>query len=289
MSHHNKITVLFGKLMVLVLIVSAVSGLFSANALASGSDVTLSGNSLRDCAKGDVVNVFFEIPVEVYVCDFTALISYDAQLLEPVKTENFNGELVWVDTDVFAAGLASNVTQEGIRVAGATAQAGYKKGGKLLKISFRVMRNLPKAGTEVKVAFSVFHVAKTADATEECSVLVTAAKLAPGEKKQESNNNQSGNSGSANTEKPDESTNTTQPATEPATGSATESATEPVTEATDPSTDDEGTEPTQPNGGKTDSGDNPTIGLVLVGCGTAAVVLGIILFLLFKNRKRNDA
>ena len=303
MSHQSKKVDLLGKLMVLLLILSVVVCLFPATALAAGNDVVLSGNSLQDCVEGDTVSVFFEIPAEVYVCDFTALISYDAELLEPVKTENSNGELVWVDTDVFAAGLASNVVEDGIRVAGATAQAGYKQGGKLLKINFKVLESIPKAGTEVKVGFSVFHVAKTADATIDQTISVTSAKLTPGEKKQENtSNNQSGNNGSANTGKPDGTPDATDAATEPTTEPTTEPATEnttvptttpateqPTTEATDPSQGNGTTAPTQPVGGKDDPAAKPPIGLILAGCGAVAVILGIALFVLLKKRKQSDA
>lgn len=299
MSHQSKKPALLGNLMVLLLILSVVVCLFPATALAAGNDVVLSGSILKDCVEGDTVSVFFEIPAEVYVCDFTALISYDAELLEPVKTENSNGELVWVDTDVFAAGLASNVVEDGIRVAGATAQAGYKQGGKLLKINFKVLESIPKAGTEVKVGFSVFHVAKTADATEDQIVSVTPAKLTPGEKKQENtNNNQCGNNGSTNTGKPDGTPDATDPTTEPATEPTTENTTvptttpateQPTTEATDPSQGNETTAPTQPIGGKDDPAAKPPIGLILAGCGAVAVVLGIVLFILLKKRKQNDA
>ena len=299
MSHQSKKTALLGNLMVLLLILSVVVCLFPATALAAGNDVVLSGSILKDCVKGDTVSVFFEIPAEVYVCDFTALISYDAELLEPVKTENSNGELVWVDTDVFAAGLASNVVEDGIRVAGATAQAGYKKGGKLLKINFKVLESIPEAGTEVKVGFSVFHVAKTADATEDQIVSVTPAKLTPGEKKQENtSNNQGGNNGSTNTGKPSDTPDATNAATEPTTEPATEATTvptttpateQPTTEATAPSQGNETTVPTQPTGGKDDPAAKPPIGLILAGCGAVAVVLGIVLFILLKKRKQNDA
>lgn len=299
MSHQSKKPALLGNLMVLLLILSVVVCLFPATALAAGNDVVLSGSILKDCVEGDTVSVFFEIPAEVYVCDFTALISYDAELLEPVKTENSNGELVWVDTDVFAAGLASNVVEDGIRVAGATAQAGYKQGGKLLKINFKVLKSIPKAGTEVKVGFSVFHVAKTADATVDQTVSVTPAKLTPGEKKQENtNNNQGGNNGSTNTGKPSDTPDATNAATEPTTEPATEATTvptttpateQPTTEATDPSQGNETTAPTQPIGGKDDPAAKPPIGLILAGCGAVAVVLGIVLFILLKKRKQNDA
>lgn len=295
MSHLSKKTALLGKLMVLLLILSVVVCLFPATALAAGNDVVLSGSILKDCVKGDTVSVFFEIPAGVYVCDFTALISYNAELLEPVKTENSNGELVWVDTDVFTAGLASNVVEDGIRVAGATAQAGYKQGGKLLKINFKVLESIPKAGTEVKVGFSVFHVAKTADVTEEQNVSVTPAKLIPGEKKQETtNNNQGGNNGSTNVTNPVVTPDATEVTTEPTTENTTVPTTtptseQPATEATDPSQDNEITTPTQPVGGKDDPAAEPPVGLILAGCGAVAVILGIVLFVLLKKKKQNEA
>lgn len=295
MNHLCKKANLFGKLMVLLLILSVVTCLLPATALATGDSVVLTGNSVPDCVEGDTVSVSFEIPAEVYVCDFTALISYDAELLQPVKSENSNGELVWVDTDVFNAGLASNVVKDGIRVAGATAQAGYKKGGKLLIITFKVLEDIPEAGTEVKVSFSVFHVAKTADVTEEQNVSVTPAKLTPGEKKQETtNNNQGGNNGSTNVTEPVVTPDATEATTEPTTENTTVPTTtptseQPTTEATDPSQDNETTTPTQPVGGKDDPAAKPPVGLILAGCGAVAVILGIVLFVLLKKKKQNEA
>lgn len=295
MNHLCKKANLFGKLMVLLLILSVVICLLPATALATGDSVVLTGNSVPDCVEGDTVSVSFEIPAEVYVCDFTALISYDAELLQPVKSENSNGELVWVDTDVFNAGLASNVVKDGIRVAGATAQAGYKKGGKLLIITFKVLEDIPEAGTEVKVSFSVFHVAKTADVTEEQNVSVTPAKLTPGEKKQETtNNNQGGNNGSTNETEPVATPDATEATTEPTTENTTVPTTtptseQPTTEATDPSQDNEPTTPTQPVGGKDDPAAKPPVGWILAGCGAVAVILGIVLFVLLKKKKQNEA
>lgn len=141
--------------------------------------VTLTGNTVKNCKAGDKVVVSFAIPAESYICTFDAKITYDTNYLKAVQIMNSDEELVWAETEVFRTGVLSNCANGEILVAGAKGGKGYKAAGELLTVSFEVMKELPTAGLQVQVLFSVFQTSADGKETIDKSVQVTPARLVP--------------------------------------------------------------------------------------------------------------
>ena len=167
-----RIIILFIAALLLVGMMSPLSS------LAEGL-VTLTGNTVKNCKAGDKVVVSFAIPAESYICTFDAKITYDTNYLKAVQIMNSDEELVWAESEVFRTGVLSNCTNGEILVAGAKGGKGYKAAGELLTVSFEVMKELPTAGLQVQVLFSVFQTSVDGKETTDKSVQVIPAKLVP--------------------------------------------------------------------------------------------------------------
>ena len=168
-------------LRIIILFIAALLIVGTMSPLSSVAEglVTLTGNTVKNCKAGDKVAVSFSIPAESYICTFDAKITYDTSYLKAVQIMNSDEELVWVESDVFRTGVLSNCTDGEILVAGAKGGKGYKAAGELLTVSFEVIKELPTAGLQVQVLFSVFQISGDGKETIDKSVQVIPAKLVP--------------------------------------------------------------------------------------------------------------